>query len=84
MPREEIVSDSEPGEIDNDRRFEFRFRALGIGVVDTQEKPRAFLMRKKIVEHGRARVADMQKPGRRRRKADERVHRASRKALVIG
>jgi hypothetical protein len=71
LAREDVVRHAEPREIFEDRRFIFRLAALGIGVVDAQEELAVMLLREQPVEHGRARIADVQQSCRRRSEADD-------------
>ncbi len=76
---------AEPRHVLDDRGLEFGLRAFDIGVVDAQEKFRAFFFCEQIIEQRRARIADMQQARGRRRETNETGHiRASRKAFVMG
>jgi hypothetical protein len=63
LAREDVVRHAQPRHIFQDRGFIFRLAALGIGVIDAQEEFAVMLLREQPVEHGRARIADMEQPG---------------------
>src|SRR6185437_11023685 len=70
LPREVIVRQSEPLQVFENGTLVFRLAALGAGVVDAQQELAALLLREQPVEHGGARIADMQQSRRRRREAN--------------
>jgi hypothetical protein len=84
LAREKVVTDAEPCEICDDSCFVLRPRTFDVSIVDAQQEPCVFPACEEMIEHRRARVTDMQKAGRRRRKSDDETHCASRKALVMG
>lgn len=65
--------DAEPGEIDLDAARELGRRALEIRIVETQDEAAARARGDEIVEQRRARIADVDAPGGRRRETDDRT-----------
>ena len=66
-----VGRDAQPSKIDLNGLRVFFFRALKIGVVETQDEHAAMFAGEEIVQQRRARVADMNASGRRRGEADD-------------
>jgi hypothetical protein len=60
LPREEIMGEAEPCKVLDDRRFVFRLRTLGVGIIDAQKEFSTGLVREQPVDDSRPRIADMQ------------------------
>ena len=72
---DDVMAQAQPGQVAIDRRLQIPWlRARRVGIVDPQQEFAARLAREQEVQQRGAGIADMQKAGGRRRKADDDGH----------
>ena len=79
-----VPTHAEPGQILADRPLEVGARALAVGVVEAEDEAARLLAGEEPVDHGRARVAQMEQPGRARGETDGWRHGVAHMAQLRG
>ena len=79
-----VPTHAEPGQILADRPLKVGARALAVGVVEAEDEAARLLAGEEPVDHGRARVAQMEQPGRARGETDGWRHGVAHMAQLRG